>query len=85
MSRGFQLGPFAATRRDVDEFCHNLILSYAMNQCIEQLMILEKQYEEALLRDDIEEIEQKKLELQVYQSSLNLTAYVLERETSPSL
>ena len=39
---------------------------------------IQKEYDEALLRDDPELIEQKKLELQIYQSSMMLTAYMFE-------
>jgi hypothetical protein len=73
-----EIGPFAKTRKDMDNFCHNLYLTYAMNECALQLAKLEKEYLAAVLRDDLEVIEQKKLELQAYQSSLTLTAYMLD-------
>ena len=60
-----------------DNFCHNLFLSHAINICIGQMKKVEEEYEDALLRDDIELIEQKKLEIQTYQASLQLTAYML--------
>ena len=71
-------GPFAKARRDVDNFCHNLFLSHAIDKCIEQMKKAEQEYEDALLRGDIELIEQKKLEMQTYRASLQLTAYMLD-------
>ena len=49
-----------------------------MKECAVQLLKVEKEYEAALLRDDREMIEQKKLEMQAYQSSLTLTAYMFD-------
>ena len=66
------LGPFAKTRKNVDGFCHNLILSNAMNECAHQLIKIEKEYHDELL------MQQKKLEMQAYQSSLHLTAYMYD-------
>ena len=39
---------------------------------------VEEEYNEALLMDDEELIQEKKLQLQAYQSSLTLTAYMFE-------
>ena len=72
------VGPFAQARRDMDAFCHNLYLTYAMNECAMQMAKVEEEYLEAVLRDDTEVIEQKKLQLQAYQSSLTLTAYMFD-------
>jgi hypothetical protein len=73
-----EIGPFAQARTAMDTFCHNLYLTYAMNECALQLAKVEKEYLAAVLRDDLEVIEQKKLELQAYQASLTLTAYMLD-------
>jgi len=73
-----KIGPMAKARMDADDFCHNLYLTYAMHQCAINLEKIQKEYEDALLRDDPELIEQKKLELQAYQSSMLLTAYMFE-------
>jgi hypothetical protein len=80
MSGRFKIdcGPFAQTREDVNNFCHNLYLSYAMSECALQLKKVEEEYNEALLMDDEELIQEKKLQLQAYQSSLTLTAYMFE-------
>ena len=72
------VGPFARARKDMDSFCHNLYLTYAMNECAIQMTRLEEEYLEAVLRDDTETMEQKKLQLQAYQSSLTLTAYMFD-------
>lgn len=80
MNRRFTIdcGPFAQTREDLNNFCHNLYLSYAMSECALQLKKVEQEYKEALLRDDEELIQEKKLQLQAYQSSLTLTAYMFD-------
>ena len=67
---------FAETEQAMTDFCHNLFLSNAVNQCADQLVKAEEAYNEALLRNDEVLIEQKKLEMQAYQSSLTLTAYM---------
>ena len=71
-------GPFAKARKDTDSFCHNLFLSHAMSTCVEQMLKTEQEYVDAVLRDDENLMEQKKLEMQVYQSSLTLTACMFD-------
>jgi hypothetical protein len=73
-----KIGPMAQARIDADDFCHNLYLTYAMHQCAINLEKIQKEYEAALLQDDSKLIKQKQLELQTYQSSLLLTAYMFE-------
>ena len=68
---------FDKTEKAMVNFCHNLFLSNAVNQCADQLVKAEEEYNRALLKDDEKLIEQKKLEMQAYQSSLTLTAYML--------
>ena len=70
-------GIFAKAHEDADAFCHNLILSYTMAECVEKMETIQKEYNAALLKDDQDLIEQKKIELQTYQSSLTFTAFVL--------
>tara|TARA_Y100001970_G_C13445126_1_gene467639 strand:- start:227 stop:487 length:261 start_codon:yes stop_codon:yes gene_type:complete len=72
------VGPFAQARADMDEFCHNLYLTYAMNECALQLTKLEEEYQEAIIKDNEILAEKKRLELQVFQSSLMLTAYMFD-------
>tara|TARA_R110002020_G_scaffold13026_2_gene47104 strand:+ start:1095 stop:1361 length:267 start_codon:yes stop_codon:yes gene_type:complete len=73
-----KIGPMAQARADADDFCHNLYLTHAMHQCAINLEKIQKEYDAALLRDDTELMKQKKLELQAYQSSMMLTAYMFE-------
>ncbi len=70
--------PFAETEKAMTNFCHNLFLSNAVNQCADQLAKAEEAYNKALLIDDEKLIKQKKLEIQAYQSSLTLTAYMFD-------
>ena len=49
-----------------------------MSTCVEQMLKIEKEYVDAVLRDDENLMEQKKLEMQAYQSSLTLTAYMFD-------
>ena len=69
-------GPFAQAKKNAVGFCHNLFLSNAMNECSQQLVKVEQEYQEAVLRDDEELMELKQLEMQTYQSSLHFTAYM---------
>jgi len=69
-------GPFAQAKKNAVGFCHNLFLSNATNECAQQLVKVEQEYQEAVLRDDEELMELKKLEMQIHQSSLHLTAYI---------
>jgi hypothetical protein len=71
-------GPFAETRKNLDDFCQNLFLSHAMSECALQMAIAEQEYEDAVLKKDEDLMEQKKLEMQTYQSSLTLTAYMFD-------
>jgi len=71
-------GPFAETRKNIDDFCHNLFLSHAMSECALQMARAEQEYKEAALKEDEDLMEQKKLEMQTYQSSLTLTAYMFD-------
>jgi len=71
-------GPFAKARQNTDAFCHNLFLSHAMTQCVQQMLKVEQEYEAAAQRDDGDAMEQKKLEIKAYQSSLTLTAFMFD-------
>ena len=73
-----ECGPFAQVKKDVDAFCHNLIMAHAINSCIDLLIKVQKEYNDAELCGDQELMEQKRLEMQVYQSSIQLTACVLD-------
>ena len=71
-------GPFADTRKNADDFCHNLYLSYATTQAALKLAEVEKEYNEAVLNRDDELAAKKRIELQTYQSSLTLTAHMFD-------
>jgi hypothetical protein len=71
-------GPFAKARQNTDSFCHNLFLSHAMTQCVEQMLKVEQEYKIAAQRDDGDAMEQKKLEIKAYQQSLTLTAFMFD-------
>ena len=78
----FTCGPFAKTRVDTDKFCHNIIFAHAMNECIAQLTALQEEHQEALILDDEDLIEQKRLEMKAIESSIVFTAYVSDAEDS---
>ena len=77
-SKGIDIGPFAETRANVANFCHNLFLSHAMDRCVSEMTIAQQEYEEAQLRGDEELMAEKQIQVQAYQSSLQLTAYMFE-------
>ena len=79
-SKGVKIdcGPFAETRNNIDNFCHNLFLSHAISRCAEEMIKAQKEYDNALIKQDKELIEKKRIELQTYQSSLTLTAYMFD-------
>jgi len=72
------IGPFAETRAKIDNFCHNLFLSHAMDRCAIEMSRAQEEYKEAEMRGDEELMEEKQLQVQAYQSSLQLTAYMFE-------
>jgi len=49
-----------------------------MSECALQMARAEQEYKEAALKEDEDLMEQKKLEMQTYQSSLTLTAYMFD-------
>ena len=71
-----EVGPFAKAQQNLEGFCHNLFLTHAINECALHMTALEKEYSDALLQGDEVLIEQKRVQIQVYQSSLLLTAYI---------
>lgn len=73
-----EVGPFAETRASLSNFCHNLFLSHAMDRCVSEMAAAQQEYKEAELRGDEKLMEEKQLQVQAYQSSLQLTAYMFE-------
>jgi hypothetical protein len=69
-------GPFAESRQNIDAFCHNLFLAAAMDQCSRRFQIVQEEYEQAVEAKDDVLAQQKRTEMEVYQSSLQLTAHI---------
>jgi len=65
---------FYETAKNMENFCHNLFLSNALEECVIKMIQAQTAYETAVLQNDTETIAAKKIELQTYQSSLTLTA-----------
>tara|TARA_B100001250_G_scaffold337919_1_gene304870 strand:- start:2 stop:211 length:210 start_codon:yes stop_codon:yes gene_type:complete len=61
----------------VDAFCHNLFLSNAMDECARRLGAVQEEYEQAIVAKNDVLAEQKRMEMETYQSSLQLTAHML--------
>ena len=80
MSASFSIdcGPFAKARKDANHFCHNLFLSRTIEECVEHMIKLETEREEAERSGNLRLIKEKELQIQTYQSSLLLTAYILD-------
>ena len=70
--------PFDTCEKAMANFCHNLFLSRAVAECIRELTIAEAEYEEALANEDSGLVAQKRAQVQAYESSLVLTACVLD-------
>ena len=71
-------GPFAQSENDAVTFCHNLFLSQAISECTRRLTQAQIEYEEALLHKDDMVAEQKRQEVEIYRSSLQLTAHMFD-------
>ena len=71
---------FHRTEMAMVSFCHNLFISNAIGQCADSLKEAEKEYDIAVLSGDEEQMQEKKLKLQSYQSSLIFAAYMLDDE-----
>jgi hypothetical protein len=72
------IGIFAQAEEDARIFVDNLFLTNAVAHCAELLVKAEKEYQAALVAGDAEQIEQKELQLQTCQSSMLLTAHILD-------
>lgn len=69
---------FAETEKAMTAFCHNLFLSNAVNECASTLARVEQEYKDAVLKEDADLARLKAIEVKTYQSSLTLTAYMLD-------
>jgi len=72
------IGIFADAEESAHNFINNLLLSNTLKECVDLWMQAESEYEEAILEGDEDTIKAKKLQLQTYQSSVVLTAYILD-------
>ena len=72
------IGPFAETKANCANFCHNLLLSHAMDQCAMQMKQAEQEYEAALVAGDEALAKEKELQVQMCHSSLQLTGHIFE-------
>jgi len=71
-------GPFAQSENNAAAFCHNLFLAHAIAECAQRLHKAQTEYEDAVLRKDDVVVQQKREELEIYRSSLQLTAYMFD-------
>ena len=72
------VGPFAETKANCTNFCHNLLLSHAMDQCAMQMKQAEEEYQAAVLAGDDALAKEKEFQMQMYHSSLQLTGHMFE-------
>jgi hypothetical protein len=70
-------GPFAKTRKDIDSFCHNLFMSYAVSEAVNQMIEAENEHKKAIISNDTDAIKKTEFKLSAYKSSLLLTAHML--------
>ena len=71
---------FDKTEKSAAAFCDNLIMMSAIQQCVSYLQKAQQEYDAALLEEDKTKANQIKLEIQTYQSSLILTAHVMNND-----
>lgn len=72
--------PFDKAQSAMYNFCYNLYLSSAVSECVQSLVKAQEEYDEATLQEDVQKMKQKQLEVQTYQASLTLTAYMYDAE-----
>lgn len=72
------IGPFAKAKKDADDFGHNLVICLAIEECAKNIIKTQAEYEQAVIDLDDDLAARKLIELQSYQSSIALTAYMLE-------
>mgnify|MGYP003679702638 FL=1 len=72
------IGLFGEARHNVTNFCHNLILSHAMHKCVTEMERMQQEYDEAICAGNEELAKEKQAQIQIYFSSLQLTAHMFE-------
>ena len=70
-------GPFAKTRKNMDSFCHNLFMSHAVAEAVNQMIEAENEHKKAIKSKDIDAIKKTEFKLSAYKTSLLLTAHML--------
>ena len=78
LPKSIDCGPFATTKKNMDEFCNNLFLTRVINDCVKKLIEAQQEYDNAVFNDNAYLMEQKRLEIDTYEASLQLTAYMFD-------
>jgi hypothetical protein len=74
----FMIGPFAAARMNSGDLGSALYFSYLFIQSVKRQQELQKEHERALETNDEAEIAATKVQLAIYESTLELSAAILE-------
>jgi len=76
--KSYDVGIFGDTRENLGEFGSMFYLSLLLSQSCEQYDEVKEEYERALVSQDSKLITQKEMELAICQSTLSITAKMLE-------
>ena len=76
--KSYDVGIFGATRENLGDFSSMFYLSLLLSQSCEQYDEVKEEYEKALESQDPKLITQKEMELSICQSTLAITAKMLE-------
>lgn len=82
---GLSHGPFAESLKRAQGFGNNLVYSSMISDAITKMGRARIELNDALERDDERLIELKKLEIEAWKSSLNLTCLLLDDNDQDSL
>tara|TARA_B100000287_G_scaffold434990_1_gene501300 strand:- start:504 stop:767 length:264 start_codon:yes stop_codon:yes gene_type:complete len=80
----FSIGVFAKAQQNAEDFASNLLLAHTINECAFKLKRAEKEYEQALLKEDSLTAERKRLEIEACKLSLQFTANYLDNISEAS-
>ena len=76
--KSYDVGIFGDTKENLGDFSSMFYLSLLLSQSCEQYDEVKEEYERALISNDTTLITQKEMELSICQSTLSLTAKMLE-------
>ena len=76
--KSYDVGIFGDARENLGDFSSTFYLSLLLSQSCEQYDEVKEEYEKALASQDKKLITQKEMELSVCQSTLSITAKMLE-------